>query len=193
MEPKSRRRRDMPSMLAPSHVAVLPRPSSALMKLRGNDAQARSRSGVVPWFMGTDWTPRDAGRLIRLGHVLVGGAAMVFAGVLIVAGRAHNAELDSVLVGLGLVLALAAVGFACTAIVALRRAGDGRGGLLSVILSIVELAGGAAMAIAIVVAVQGYGAFEPWRSPLLLPSALMLALGLAGLGVEAAAHRPATH
>ena len=60
--------------------------------------------------MGTDWIPRDAGRLIRLGHVLVGGAAMVFAGVLIVAGRARNAELDSVLVGLGLVLALAAVG-----------------------------------------------------------------------------------
>ncbi len=118
---------------------------------------------------------------------------MVFAGVLIVAGRARNAELDSVLVGLGLVLALAAVGFACTAIVALRRAGDGRGGLLSVILSTVELAGGAAMTIAIVVAVQGYGAFEPWRSPLLLPSALLLALGLAGLAVEAVANRPETH
>ena len=115
------------------------------------------------------------------------------AGVLIVAGRAPDAELGSVLVGLGLLLALAAAGFTCTAVVALRRAQDGHGGLLSLILSIVELAVGAALAAATAVAVQGYGDLEPWRSPLLLPSALMLALGLAGLGVEAAAHRPATH
>jgi low temperature requirement protein LtrA len=60
--------------------------------------------------MGTDWRPRGARRLIGLGHVLVGGAALVFAGVMIVAGRAPNAELDSVLLGLGLLLALAAVG-----------------------------------------------------------------------------------
>jgi drug/metabolite transporter (DMT)-like permease len=143
--------------------------------------------------MGTDSLPRGARGLIRLGHVLIGGAALVFAGVLIVAGRAPNAELDAVLVGLGLVLALAAVGFTCTAIVALRRAQDGHGGSLSLILSIVELAVGAAMAAALAVAVQGYGAFEPWRSPLLLPSALLLALGLAGVGVEAVAHRPQGH
>ena len=60
--------------------------------------------------MGTDWPPRGARRLIRLGHVLVGGVALVFAGVLMVAGRAPNADVDSVLVGLGLLLALAAVG-----------------------------------------------------------------------------------
>jgi Kef-type K+ transport system membrane component KefB len=143
--------------------------------------------------MGTDRLPRGARHLIRLGHVLVGGVALVVAGVLIVAGRAPDAELGSVLVGLGLLLALAAAGFTCTAVVALRRAQDGHGGLLSLILSIVELAVGAALAAATAVAVQGYGDLEPWRSPLLLPSALLLALGLAGLGVEAVANRPETH
>jgi hypothetical protein len=143
--------------------------------------------------MGTDGLPRGARRLVNLGHVLIGAAALVFAGVLMVASQAPDAELAAVLVGLGLLLALAAVGFTCMAIVALRRAQDGHGGLLSLILSIVELAVGAALAAATVVAVQGYGAIEPWRSPLLLPSALLLALGLAGLGVEAVAHRPGTH
>ena len=90
-------------------------------------------------------------------------------------------------------LALAAVGFTCTAVVALRRAQDGHDGLLSLILSVIELAVGTAMAAALVVAAQGYGAFEPWRSPLLLPSALLIVLGLAGLGVGAVAHCPETH
>jgi len=143
--------------------------------------------------MGTDWRPRGARRLVGLVHVLVGGAALVFAGVMIVAGRAPNAELGAVLLGLGLVLALAAVVFTGTAIIVLRRAQDGHGGLLSLILSIVELAVGVSMAVALTVAVQGYGAFEAWRSPLLLPSVLLVALGLAGLGVEAASHRPKTH
>ena len=178
---------------APSHGAVSPSAKIRAHDAASSGAHARSRCRVVPWFMGTDWLPRGARRLIRLGHVLVGGVGLVFAGVLIVAGRAPNAELDSVLVGLGLLLALAAVGFTCTAIVALRRAQNGHDGLLSLILSIIELAVGAAMAAALVVAVQGYGAFEPWRSPLLLPSALLLALGLAGLGVEAVANRPETH
>ena len=141
-------------------------------------------------------TARPAGgarRLIDRGHVLIGGAALVVAVVLVVAGQAPTAELDGVLVGSGLLLALAAVGFTCTAILALRRASDGRGVVLSLILSVVELAVGAALAAAVARAVQGYGAVEPWRSPLLLPSALLLALGLAGLGVEAVAHRRATH
>ncbi len=64
---------------------------------------------------------------------------------------------------------------------------------MSLILSIVELVVGAAMAAALAVAVQGYGAFEPWRSPLLLPSALLIALGLAGLALEFVARRPQTH
>jgi hypothetical protein len=112
---------------------------------------------------------------------------------MIVAGRAPNAELEGVLLGLGQLLALVAMGFTCTAIVVLRRAHDGRGGWLSLSLSIVELVVGAAMVAALAVAVQGYGAFEPWRSPLLLPSTLLVALGLAGLGVEILARRPETH
>lgn len=149
---------------------------------------------VFPWFMGTDRRPRGAARsVIRLGHLLAGVAALVFAGVMIVAGRAPNAELDGVLLGLGLLLALAAALFTGSAVLGLRRAHDGRGGLLSLILSTVELVVGAAMAAALAVAVQGYGAFEPWRSPLLLPTALLVALGVAGLGVEVVARRPETH
>ncbi|MGZ4600268.1 MAG: hypothetical protein ACXVYY_06840 [Oryzihumus sp.] len=149
---------------------------------------------VLPWFMGTDGRPRGAARsVISLGHLLVGGAALVLAGVMIDAGRAPNAELDGVFLGLGLLLVLAATLFTCSAVHGLRRAHDGRGGSLSLILSIVELVVGAATAVALADAVQGYGAFEPWRSPLLLPSALLVALGLTGLGVEAVARRPETH
>lgn len=143
--------------------------------------------------MGTDWRPPGARSLINLGHLVVGGAALVFAGVMIVAGRAPNAELEGALLGLGLLLALAATTFTCTAIVVLRRAHDGRGGLLSLTLSTVELVVGTAMAAALAVAVEGYGAFEPWRSPLLLPSALLIALGLTGLGVGIPARRREKH
>jgi hypothetical protein len=107
--------------------------------------------------MGTDWQPRGARRLVRLGHVLLGGVALVFAGGLMVTGLASNAELGEVLVGMGLLLTLAAVGFTGMAIVALRRAQDGQADLLSLTLSIVELAVGAALAAATAVAVQGYG------------------------------------
>jgi hypothetical protein len=65
--------------------------------------------------------------------------------------------------------------------------------VLSLILSIVERVVGAARAAALAIAVQGYGAFEPWRSPLLLPSALLVALGLAGLGLEVGGRRPEVH
>ena len=142
--------------------------------------------------MGTDWRPRGARSLINLGHLLVGGAALLLAGVMIVAGRAPNAELEGVLLAWGLLLALVAMGFTCTAIVVLRRAPEGGVDRLSLTLSIVELVVGAAAAAALAVAVQGYGAFEPWRSPLLLPSVLLIALGLAGLGVELPAHRRET-
>jgi hypothetical protein len=131
--------------------------------------------------------------VISFGHLLVGGAALVFAGVMIVAGRRPSAGLDSVFLGLGLSIALAATLFTCSAVFGLRRARDGRGGLLSLILSIVELVVGAALAAALAVAVQGYGAFEPWRSPLLLPSAVLVALGLAGLRVEVLARLPEPH
>lgn len=158
----------------------------------GADAGRRDR--VFPWFMGTDRRPGVAARsVISLGHLLVGGTALVFAGVLIVAGRGPSAELDAVFLGLGLSLALAATLFTCSAVFGLQLAREGRGGLLWLILSIVELVVGAALAAALAVAVQGYGAFEPWRSPLLLPSAVLVALGLAGLRVEVVARRPETH
>lgn len=41
----------------------------------------------------------------------------------------------------------------------------------------------------LVLAVQGYRAFEPWRSPLLLPSVVLLALGLAGVATRMQARR----
>jgi drug/metabolite transporter (DMT)-like permease len=144
--------------------------------------------------MGTDRRPRGTARsIISLGHLAVGGATLVFAGAMIVSGRAPNAELDGVLLGLGLLLAVAATLFTCMALLALRRAHEGRGGVLPLMLSIVELVVGGALAAAAAIAVQGYGAFEPWRSPLLLPSALLVALGLAGLGLEVVARRPELH
>ena len=146
------------------------------------------------WFMATDRRPRGAARIvISLGHLLVGGVALVFAGVMMVASRAPNAELDGAFLGLGLLLALAATLFACSAVLVLRRAPDGRAGVLSLTLSVVELVAGAAMAVAVAGALQGYGAFEPWRSPLLLPTAALLALGLAGLGLDIVARHPETH
>ncbi|MEO6019857.1 MAG: hypothetical protein ABIP45_06380 [Knoellia sp.] len=131
--------------------------------------------------METKRQPRSAARsIVSLGHLLVGTAAIAFAVVLIVSSRAG--ELDGILLGAGLVLALAGAVFTWTAIVALRRGRDGGG--LSLSLSLAELVGGAAMAVGMAIAVQGYGAFEPWRSPLMLPSALLIALGLGGLRLE---------
>ena len=130
--------------------------------------------------------PRSAAlSIVSLGHLLVGAAALAFAVVLIVASRAG--ELDGVLLAAGLVLALAGAVFTWVAIVALRRGRDGGG--LSLSLSLAELVGGAAMAVGMAIAVQGYGAFEPWRSPLMLPSALLIALGLGGLRLEVVRRR----
>jgi drug/metabolite transporter (DMT)-like permease len=130
--------------------------------------------------MGTS-PPRAATRtVISCGHLLVGASALVFAGVMIVAGRDPEAELGGVLVGPGLILAVAAVLFMFAAVLVLR-AGRTRRSSLSIVLSIVELLAGAAMVAGVAVAVQGYGAFEPWRSPILLPAVLLVALGLAGL------------
>jgi hypothetical protein len=78
-------------------------------------------------------------------------------------------------------LALAAAVFTNAAFVVLRHAPEDRHGP-SPILSVVELVAGAAMASGVVAAVQGYG--EPSRSPLLLPSGLLVALGVAGLRLE---------
>lgn len=131
----------------------------------------------------TAWSGGVAQSVIDLGHLAVGGAALVFAGVLVKAGRSPNAELGGVFVGLGFLLAVAALAFTYTAVL-LLRGGQGGAGSLSLVLSIVELVGGVVMAVAVLIAVQGYGAFEPWRSPLLLPSAALIVLGLAGVWLE---------
>ena len=143
--------------------------------------------------MGTDRRVRDARILVDIGHLGVGGAALVFAAVMVVAGRAPNAELGEVFVGLGLLLAMVALAFTGTAVVALRHTREDHRGVLSLALSTVEVVVGAAMAAALAVAVQGYGAFEPWRSPLLVPSAVLMALGLIGLAVEVRGRRAGEH
>ena len=72
--------------------------------------------------METKLRPRSAARsIVRLGHLLVGTPAIVFGAALIVASRAPNSELDGVLLGLGLALALAGAAFIWTAVLALRR------------------------------------------------------------------------
>jgi len=106
---------------------------------------------------------------------------------MIVAGADPNAELGGVLLPLGLVLALAAAVFAYTAVMVMRRAPEERHSL-SLGLSIVELLLGGALVVGLIAALRSYG--EPWRSPLLLPSALLVALGLAGLRVELSRRAP---
>ncbi len=141
--------------------------------------------------MATAQRSRGAARsIISIGHLLVGGSAFAVAGVMIVAGS--DSGLGGVFLPLGLLLALAAGVFMYTAAMVLRRAPGDRHGP-SMILSIVELLAGAALASGVVVAVQSYG--DPWRSPLLLPSVLLLALGVAGLSLEmsAATSTPSTH
>jgi peptidoglycan/LPS O-acetylase OafA/YrhL len=135
---------------------------------------------------------RAARTIVSVGHLLVGGAAFAFAGVMIVAGSDSGAELGEVLLPLGLLLSLAAGVFTYTAAMVLRGAPRDRH-VPSLILSIVELLAGAALASGVVVAVQSYG--DPWRSPLLLPSVLLLVLGVAGLSLEisAATSTPSTH
>jgi hypothetical protein len=134
----------------------------------------------------------SARRAIGLGHVLVGGAAVLLSGVMMLAGRSPNAGLGGVFVGLGLLLALAAALFTYVAVLVLGRAQDERGRRLSLALSVVELVIGAAMAAAVGLAVQGYGVFEPWRSPLLLPTVLLVALGAAGVALEVVARHHQT-
>jgi hypothetical protein len=142
--------------------------------------------------MGTDDRPGGAARsIVSIGHLLVGAAALIFAGVLIVAGSDPLAELGTLLLPQGLLLVLVAGVFTYTAVMVLRRAPEDRRGP-SLILSIIELAVGAALVAGLVAAVQSYGVFAPWHSPLLLPSVLLVALGLTGLGLEIMSGRAST-
>jgi hypothetical protein len=135
----------------------------------------------------TRQSPNATRSIVRAAHLLVGAAIMAFAIVLIVAGRAPGSELDGVLLGWGLMIALTGAAVTAAAVLALRRGQDG--GSLSLVLSIAEVVAGATLGVALAIAVQGYGAFEPWRSPLLLPAVLLLALGLTGLRLEGSGRR----
>ncbi|WP_156996661.1 hypothetical protein [Knoellia aerolata] len=120
-------------------------------------------------------------RLVGLGHVVAGAGALVVAAVMIHAGTRPYAGLGGVVALPGVVLGLAALAFTRRALRALRHLGSGRPLSEWRVLALVEIATGIPLAAAVAVAVQGYGAFEPWRSPLLLPSVALLVLGSAGL------------
>ena len=138
--------------------------------------------------MASDQAAQSAARrTVGVGHLLVGTAALVFAGAMVVAGSDPNAELGGVLLPLGLVLALAAAGFTYMAVMVMRRAPE-ESHSLSLGLSVVELLLGGALVAGLIAALRSYG--EPWRSPLLLPSALLVALGLSGLRLELSRRGP---
>lgn len=126
--------------------------------------------------------------LVGLGNVAVGMGAMVSAGVLISAGTRPDAGLGAVAVLPGVLLGLAALAFTGAAVRALRHGRSRRSSADRRVLALVEIAAGTALAAAVAVALPGYGAFEPWRSPLLLPSVVLLVLGLAGLAAARDQH-----
>ena len=74
-------------------------------------------------------------------------------------------------------LVLAGAVFTGVAATVLRDSRRDVGGYRSGALGVVEIVVGVGLAAATAVAVRGYGAFEPWRSPLLLPTVLVLTLG----------------
>ena len=121
-------------------------------------------------------SPRgDVDVALGIGHLLVGLATVVLGVVLVVTSRSPGAELETVLFTPGLVLVVVGLVFAYAAV---RSARAAHPSALRVALGIVEIVTGAAMFAAMAVAVSGYGAFAPWRSPLLVPSLLLITLGV---------------
>ena len=121
-------------------------------------------------------SPRgDVDVALGIGHLLVGLATVVLGVVLVVTSRSPGAELETVLFAPGLVLVVVGLVFAYAAV---RSARAARPSALRVALGMVEIITGAAMFAAMAVAVSGYGAFAPWRSPLLVPSLLLITLGV---------------
>ncbi len=132
--------------------------------------------------MPSDRQPSITARsVIGLGHLLLGGAALVFGGVLVATALSPSAELEGALIAPGLLLVLAGAVFTGVAATVLRDSRRDVGGYRSGALGVVEIVVGVGLAAATAVAVRGYGAFEPWRSPLLLPTVLVLTLGTAAV------------
>lgn len=137
--------------------------------------------------MRSDRLPRrGAGDVVALGHVATGVAALVLAAVLVVASQQPNAELGGVLLVPAVLLGLLGLLFTTVAVTVLRDPRDHRARSRSLVLSVTELAVGLLLTWAVIMAGQGYGAFEPWRSPLLIPAAALLGLGLWGVILEVA-------
>jgi hypothetical protein len=124
--------------------------------------------------------PDGAGVALGLAHLVVGAATVVLGGVAVYTSQAPGAELEGALIGPGVLLTLAGLAFCYAAVQTVRRARHGHVGRLSPALSGIELVAGIALLGGVVAAVQAYGVFEPWRSPLLLPSVALTALGLLG-------------
>ncbi|WP_323095571.1 hypothetical protein [Intrasporangium sp. YIM S08009] len=99
--------------------------------------------------------------------------------VLVVAGTRPNAELEALYAFFGLVLAVPVLAFTVAAVGCLRwgRTAPRRAARASFALGVVELVLAAALLWGVVVAVQGYGEFAPWRSPLLLPALVVAGIG----------------
>ena len=112
---------------------------------------------------------------LGIGHLLVGLATVILGVVLVVTSRSPGAELETVLFTPGLVLVVVGLAFAYAAVRSVRV---GRPSALRVALGIVEIVTGAGLFAAMAVAVGGYGAFAPWRSPALVPSLLLITLGV---------------
>ncbi|MGO4597389.1 hypothetical protein [Terrabacter sp. 2RAF25] len=116
--------------------------------------------------------PRDV--VLGVGHLVVGAAGFAFGGFLVVASQAPGAELETALFLPGLAIMAVGLAFACAALFSFRSPG----GPLHVVLGVLEFFTGAGLLAGAAVAISGYGAFEPWRSPLLVPSLVLIALGL---------------
>ncbi|MFM6848949.1 MAG: hypothetical protein ACKOVB_07570 [Terrabacter sp.] len=129
---------------------------------------------VVRWSMEIS-SPNRGDVALGVGHLTVGAATVVLGLIFVVTSRSPGAELETVLLVPGLVLVALGVAFSYAALRSLRSS---RPGALPLLLSVVEIVTGSVMFAAMAVAVRGYGAFQPWRSPLLVPSLLLIALGV---------------
>ena len=120
-------------------------------------------------------------RVLAVAHLIVGLVALGFALVLVVASRAPGAELETVLIGPGIVLTVLALAFLAGAVRVLRCRGAEDGIRMSRNLSVVELLAGVALAWGVVSAVVGGENLGAWRSPVLVPSLVLVSLGAWGL------------